>query len=47
MIGEVIVELLWGIYRESGRKSKKVSRWIYERLTDANGSTFPRALIYL
>ncbi len=44
---EKSLELLWGIDRERGRKSKKVSRWIYERLTDANGSTFPRALIYL
>ncbi|OKP81517.1 hypothetical protein A3844_26060 [Paenibacillus helianthi] len=44
---EKALELLWGIDRERGRRSKKVSRWVYERLTDANGSTFPRALIYL
>lgn len=44
---ERTLALLWGIDRERGRKSKKVSRWVYERLTDANGSTFPRALIYL
>lgn len=44
---EKALELLWGIDRDRGRRSKKVSRWVYERLTDANGSTFPRALIYL
>jgi len=43
---EKALELLWGIDRERS-KSKKVSRWVYERLTDASGSTFPRALIVL
>lgn len=44
---EKALELLWGINRERGKRSKKVSRWIWERLTDASGNTFPRALIVL
>lgn len=38
------LEILWGIRREKNRRSKYVSRWVYERLTDATGTTFPRSL---
>ena len=35
---------LWGSRRRAGNKAKYVSRWIYERLTDSSGTTFPRSL---
>ncbi len=38
------LESLWGSRRRSGNKAKYVSRWIFERLTDASGTTFPRSL---
>ena len=38
------LELLWGSRRRRGNKAKYVSRWIYERLTDTSGITFPRSL---
>ena len=38
------LESLWGCRRRSGNKAKYVSRWIFERLTDASGTTFPRSL---
>jgi MinD-like ATPase involved in chromosome partitioning or flagellar assembly len=38
------LETLWGSRRRSGSKAKYVSRWSYERLTDASGTTFPRSL---
>jgi MinD-like ATPase involved in chromosome partitioning or flagellar assembly len=42
---EKALQILWGSRREAGRgKSKYVSRWIYERLTDSSGTTFPRSL---
>lgn len=41
---ESALQLLWGSRRERGRRSKYVSRWVYERLTDASGTTFPRSL---
>lgn len=44
---EKALELLWGIDREKGKKSKKVARWVHERLTDASGCTFPRSLSIL
>ncbi|NEP06814.1 MAG: hypothetical protein F6K34_19530 [Okeania sp. SIO4D6] len=37
------LELLWGSRRRRG----KVSRWVYERLTDSSGTTFPRSLSLL
>jgi cellulose biosynthesis protein BcsQ len=38
------LEPLWGSRRRRGSKAKYVSRWIYERLTDSSGTTFPRSL---
>jgi len=38
------LELLWGIRRRRGSNAKYVSRWVYERLTDSSGTTFPRSL---
>lgn len=38
------LELLWGSRRRGGNRAKKVSRWVYERLTDSSGTTFPRSL---
>ncbi|WP_353258359.1 ParA family protein [Prochlorothrix hollandica] len=39
--------LLWGEKRRRGSKAKYVSRWIYDRLTDSSGTTFPRSLSVL
>lgn len=39
--------LLWGSRRRRGSKAKYVSRWVYERLTDASHTTFPRSLSIL
>ena len=41
------LELLWGSRRRTGNKAKYVSRWVYERLTDSSGTTFPRSLSIL
>ncbi|MGD1700748.1 MinD/ParA family ATP-binding protein [Dapis sp. BLCC M229] len=41
------LELLWGSRRRGGNRAKKVSRWVYERLTDSSGTTFPRSLSLL
>ncbi len=41
------LELLWGSRRRGGNRAKKVSRWVYERLTDSSGTTFPRSLSML
>lgn len=41
------LQLLWGTRRRRGDKAKYVSRWVYERLTDASGTTFPRSLSVL
>ncbi len=41
------LELLWGSRRRIGDKAKYVSRWVYERLTDSSGTTFPRSLSIL
>ena len=41
------LEMLWGSRRRGGNKAKKVSRWVYERLTDSSGTTFPRSLSIL
>lgn len=38
------LQILWGMRREKNRNSKYVARWVYERLTDASGTTFPRVL---
>ena len=38
------LDLLWGSRRRKGQRAKYVSRWVYERLTDSSGSTFPRSL---
>ncbi|GAB1538020.1 ParA family protein [Scytonema sp. NUACC21] len=40
------LELLWGS-RRSGNRSQYVSRWVYERLTDSSGATFPLSLSIL
>ncbi len=36
--------LLWGIRRQPNEQSKYVSRWVYDRLTDAGKTSFPRSL---
>lgn len=41
------LELLWGSRRRTGNKAKYVSRWVYEKLTDSSGTTFPRSLSIL
>jgi len=41
------LEILWGSRRRRGKKAKYVSRWVYERLTDSSGTTFPRSLSIL
>lgn len=41
------LEILWGSRRRRGGKAKYVSRWVYERLTDSSGTTFPRSLSIL
>jgi MinD-like ATPase involved in chromosome partitioning or flagellar assembly len=41
------LEILWGSRRRAGSRAKYVSRWVYERLTDSSGTTFPRSLIVL
>jgi hypothetical protein len=38
------LELLWGSRRRGGNRAKNVSRWVYEKLTDPSGTTFPRSL---
>lgn len=38
------LDLLWGIRRRTGDKAKYVYRWVYERLSDLSGTTFPRSL---
>ncbi len=38
------LQLLWGSRREQNLKSKNVSRWVYDRLTDSSNTTFPRSL---
>ncbi|MBV9691703.1 MAG: AAA family ATPase [Ktedonobacteraceae bacterium] len=38
------LQILWGTRREPNLKSKSVSRWVYDRLTDSGGTTFPRSL---
>ncbi len=44
---ERALQLLWGSRRERNPKSKQMSRWVYERLTDSSGTTFPRSLSIL
>lgn len=41
------LQILWGIRRESSKRSQYVVNWIYERLTDADENTFPRSLFML
>lgn len=41
---ERALQLLWGGRREQNLKSKYVSRWVYDRLTDSSETTFPRSL---
>lgn len=36
-----VLQLLWGVRREPNAKSQYVSRWVYDRLTDASGTIFP------
>jgi len=44
---EQALELLWGSRRRGGNRAKKVYLWVYERLTDSSGTTFPRSLSIL
>ncbi len=41
-----VLEILWGS-RRGGNRAKKVSQWVYERLTDSSGTNFPRSLSIL
>lgn len=41
------LEILWGSRRRGGNRAKNGSRWVYERLTDSSGTTFPRSLSIL
>jgi cellulose biosynthesis protein BcsQ len=41
---EKALKLLWGNRRDPNSQSKYVSRWVYDRLTDASKTTFPRSL---
>lgn len=41
------LQILWGIRRESSKRSQYVVNWVYERLTDADENTFPRSLFML
>lgn len=41
------LQILWGIRRESSKRSQYVVNWVYERLTDADNNTFPRSLFML
>lgn len=41
------LSILWGEKRRRGSKAKYVDRWVYEHLTDASGTTFPRSLSVL
>ncbi len=41
------LEILWGSRRRGGHRAKNVSRWVYERLIDSSGTTFPRSLSIL
>lgn len=38
------LQILWGLKRENKRNSKYVAQWLYDRLSDASGTTFPRLL---
>jgi len=38
---------LWGEKRRQGGNAKYVARWVYDRLTDSSGTTFPRSLTVL
>jgi cellulose biosynthesis protein BcsQ len=38
------LNLLWGIRRRTGNRAKYVHRWVYERLSDLNGTACPRSL---
>ena len=38
------LDLLWGIRRRTSHRAKYVYRWVYERLSDLNDTTFPRSL---
>jgi len=41
------LDLMWGIRRRTGTKTRYVHRWVYERLSDLNGIAFPRSLSVL
>ncbi|QSJ15700.1 AAA family ATPase [Nostoc sp. UHCC 0702] len=41
------LEILWGSRRRGGNRAKKVSQWVYARLTDSSNTTFPRSLSIL
>ena len=38
------LQLLWGTRREPNSKSRYVSRWVYDRLTDSSGTAFPSSV---
>jgi MinD-like ATPase involved in chromosome partitioning or flagellar assembly len=38
------LQILWGARREKRADSQPVYRWVYDRLTDASNTTFPRSL---
>ncbi|HEY1351294.1 MAG TPA: AAA family ATPase [Ktedonobacteraceae bacterium] len=41
---ERALHLLWGTRREPAFTSPYVSQWVYDRLSDSSGTTFPRSL---
>lgn len=44
---EKALQILWGTKRQPNEQSKYVVRWIYDRLTDASTTSFPRSLTIL
>lgn len=44
---EKALQILWGTKRQPNEQSKYVVRWIYDRLTDASATSFPRSLTIL
>lgn len=44
---EEALKPIWGHRLRAGSRGKQVYRWIYDRLTDTSGTSFPRSLIVL
>lgn len=39
--------LVWGLRRARTGNAQRVHEWLYERMTDASGTTYPREMIHL